>query len=321
VVGHTVLFTPPRAAGTRSSSWGGEGAGKSLARSSGKARASSLEPHAGWVRCRSSLQVTRGNDDGESRGRGVLCSGTTVLGAVQGEPCSPSVLSRAMCYQRASARQDPPRPFISNPLHSDVTSTLPTLAGLHLMSHPTTRCFCGTICHPAKRHLSRGCKQGRISSRGVSPGWRVPASNADVWQQMRSAPLRRSRVSCPFSSVGIAVGLHLAVDPHQALRAILEALQCLEPGAASDVSPHLHFWLHAAGLGSSFILDKVFIIISFLKEQSGIGPGCPGQWGSPHPWRGSNTVGMWHLGTWFSRRGGVGVTVGPDDLRGLFQPS
>jgi len=26
---------------------------------------------------------------------------------------------------------------------------------------------------------------------------------------------------------------------------------------------------------------------------------------------------MWHLRTWFSRRGGVGVTVGVGDLRGL----
>ena len=68
--------------------------------------------------------------------------------------------------------------------------------------------------------------------------------------------------------------------------------------------------------GSDWILGK----ISFLKKWSGFGPGCPGRWGSPHPWRGSNTVGMWHLGTWFSRRGGVGVTVGLDDLRGLFQP-
>jgi len=55
-------------------------------------------------------------------------------------------------------------------------------------------------------------------------------------------------------------------------------------------------------------------------EQMGIGPGCPGQWGSPHPWRRSKTVRMWHLGTWFSRRGGIGVTVGLDSLRGLFQP-
>jgi len=29
---------------------------------------------------------------------------------------------------------------------------------------------------------------------------------------------------------------------------------------------------------------------------------------------------MWPLGAWFSRHGGVGVTVGLDDLRGLFQP-
>jgi len=28
---------------------------------------------------------------------------------------------------------------------------------------------------------------------------------------------------------------------------------------------------------------------------------------------------MWHFGTWFSRHGGVGWTVGLDDLRGLFQ--
>jgi len=34
---------------------------------------------------------------------------------------------------------------------------------------------------------------------------------------------------------------------------------------------------------------------------------------STHQW-------MWHLGTWFSRRGGVGVTVGLGDLGGLFQP-
>ena len=60
--------------------------------------------------------------------------------------------------------------------------------------------------------------------------------------------------------------------------------------------------------------------ISFLREWSGVGPGCPGQWGSPHPWRGSDTVWLWHLGTGFSRRGGIGVTVGLDDLRGLFQP-
>jgi len=68
--------------------------------------------------------------------------------------------------------------------------------------------------------------------------------------------------------------------------------------------------------GSDWILGK----ISSLQEWSGIGPGCPGQWWSPHPWRGSKNVWMWHFGTWFSRRGGVGVMVGLGDLRGLFQP-
>jgi len=57
-----------------------------------------------------------------------------------------------------------------------------------------------------------------------------------------------------------------------------------------------------------------------LREWSGVGPGCPGQWGSPHPWRGSDTVWLWHLGTGFSRHGGVGVTAGLDDIKALFQP-
>jgi len=39
-----------------------------------------------------------------------------------------------------------------------------------------------------------------------------------------------------------------------------------------------------------------------------------------HPWRCSKNVYMWHFGIWFSRHGGVGVMVGLDDLRGLFQP-
>ena len=67
-------------------------------------------------------------------------------------------------------------------------------------------------------------------------------------------------------------------------------------------------------------VDRMLGKISVLEERSGVGPGCPGQWGSPRPWRGSKTVWMWHLGTGFSRRGGVGVTVGLDDLRGCFQP-
>jgi len=67
-------------------------------------------------------------------------------------------------------------------------------------------------------------------------------------------------------------------------------------------------------------LDWILGEISLLKEWSGMGPGCPGQWWSPHPCRGSKTVWMWHSGTWFSRRGGVGWMVGLDDLKGLFHP-
>jgi len=42
----------------------------------------------------------------------------------------------------------------------------------------------------------------------------------------------------------------------------------------------------ASGEGLGWILGK----ISFLKEWSGLGPGCPGQWWSPHPWRSSKNV-------------------------------
>jgi len=44
-------------------------------------------------------------------------------------------------------------------------------------------------------------------------------------------------------------------------------------------------------------LDWILGKISVLKEWSGIGPGCPGRWWSPHPWRGSKTVWMWHFRT------------------------
>ena len=57
-----------------------------------------------------------------------------------------------------------------------------------------------------------------------------------------------------------------------------------------------------------------------MKEWSGLGPGCPGRWWSPHPWRGSKNVWMWHFRTGFSRHGGVGLAFGLGDLRGLFQP-
>jgi len=75
-------------------------------------------------------------------------------------------------------------------------------------------------------------------------------------------------------------------------------------------------------MASSYIredLDWILGKTSLLKEWSDIGTGCPGQWWSPHPWKCSKNVWMWHSRTWLSRPGGVGLTVGLDDLRGLFQ--
>jgi len=48
--------------------------------------------------------------------------------------------------------------------------------------------------------------------------------------------------------------------------------------------------------------------------------GTPPGWWSHRPWRCSKNMYMWHFRTWFSRHGGVGLTVGLDNLRGLFQP-
>jgi len=67
--------------------------------------------------------------------------------------------------------------------------------------------------------------------------------------------------------------------------------------------------------GLGWVSGKMFL----LKEWSGIGIDCWGTWLSPHPWRGSIKVSMWHFRTWFSRHDGVGLAVGLDDLQGLFQ--
>jgi len=58
--------------------------------------------------------------------------------------------------------------------------------------------------------------------------------------------------------------------------------------------------------------------ISLLKEWSGIGIGCPGKWLCPHPWRCFSKRVDVALRIWFSRHGGVGMTVGLHALRGLF---
>jgi len=68
--------------------------------------------------------------------------------------------------------------------------------------------------------------------------------------------------------------------------------------------------------GLGWILGQM----SSLREWSGVGTGCPGKWWSCHPWRGSKNMYMWHFRTWFSRHGGVRLTIGLDVLRGLFQP-
>ena len=67
-------------------------------------------------------------------------------------------------------------------------------------------------------------------------------------------------------------------------------------------------------------LDWILGKNSLLTEWSDVGTGCPGRWWSPRPWRGSKNVWLWHFGIWFSRHGAVGLTVGLDDLRGLFHP-
>ena len=66
--------------------------------------------------------------------------------------------------------------------------------------------------------------------------------------------------------------------------------------------------------GSIWILGKIYS----LKEWSGSGTAAQGG-GSPHPWRCSGAVGMWHK-LWFVGSIGDGWMVGHDDLGNPFQP-
>ena len=61
---------------------------------------------------------------------------------------------------------------------------------------------------------------------------------------------------------------------------------------------------------NNFIFERV--------NRKGIGTGCPGRWGSHCPWRCSRNADVWR--DVVSGHGGSGLTVGLDDLRGLFQP-
>jgi len=67
-------------------------------------------------------------------------------------------------------------------------------------------------------------------------------------------------------------------------------------------------------------LDWILRKISLLKEWSGIGTGCQGSGGVTIPGGVQKNMSIRHFRTWFSRHGGVGLTAGLDDLRGLFQP-
>ena len=58
----------------------------------------------------------------------------------------------------------------------------------------------------------------------------------------------------------------------------------------------------------------------FTEKWSSIGTGFPGKWWSPHPWRRSKNMWILVFGIWFIRHGGVGLTVGLNDLTGLLQP-
>ena len=59
------------------------------------------------------------------------------------------------------------------------------------------------------------------------------------------------------------------------------------------VSSHEELAIGREAMASSCVRGGLGWILgkdSSLKERSGIGPGCPGQWWSPHPWRGSENV-------------------------------
>lgn len=71
-------------------------------------------------------------------------------------------------------------------------------------------------------------------------------------------------------------------------------------------------------------MDEDFLQI--VPGLSSPGAGCPGQWWSHRPWKCSNNVWLWHMGSWAGgERGGggdgAGLMVGLHYLRGLFQPN
>ena len=82
------------------------------------------------------------------------------------------------------------------------------------------------------------------------------------------------------------------------------------------------------GLGVGFFVWVFFFFFSLFEASTSKAASAArlqvlGAEGGGHVLRGAGgalDLWMWHFRTWLSRQGGVGLAVGPDDLRGLFQP-
>jgi len=83
--------------------------------------------------------------------------------------------------------------------------------------------------------------------------------------------------------------------------AVISSLVCCGGVGWAGSPPACTWWLSAAArallsplyrdlLTSRGDLNWISGKLSLLKEWSGIGTGCPGQWWSHHPWRGSKNV-------------------------------
>lgn len=67
---------------------------------------------------------------------------------------------------------------------------------------------------------------------------------------------------------------------------------------------------------------QILALLAQCKVQdSSTGTGCPGKRLSHHRWKYLKDMSMWHSGMWFSGGfGNDGLTLGLDNLKGIFQP-